>query len=92
MGRVEPGAFADRELMRVFIAATLAEAQRAEALLTERGVDYLVEVEPFGHTLLGSPRYGAAFYVTLAQAQYCGSHLVAAGLGLGVLVDEESDS
>jgi hypothetical protein len=92
MARVEPEAFADRELRRVFIAATLAEALRAEEVLTERGVDYVVEVEPLGRTLLGSDRYGAAFYVVFSQARYCGSQLVAAGLAPGVLIDDETDS
>ena len=92
MARVEPEAFADRELRRVFIAATLAEALRAEEVLTERGVDYIVEVELLGRTLLGSDRYGAAFYVVFSQARYCGSQLVAAGLAPGVLIDDETDS
>ena len=71
----------------VFLAATLREARRAEALLTERGVNYVVKAEQFGHSLLGSPRVGAIFYVQVSQAEYCGSQLVAAGLGLGVLID-----
>ena len=92
MARVDPEAFADRELTRVFIAATLAEALQAENVLTERGVDYVVEVELLGRTLLGSDRYGAAFYVMFSQAPYCGSQLVAAGLAPGVLIDDETDS
>jgi hypothetical protein len=92
MARVDPDAFADRELRRVFIAATLAEAFRAEKVLTERGVDYVVEVEPLGRTLLGSDRYGAAFYVAFSQARYCESQLAAAGLARGVLIDDETDS
>jgi len=90
MARVEGDAFGDRELARVFMAATVAEARRAEALLTERGVDYVVRAEPLGRSLFGSLRMGAAFYVEVQQAQYCGSLLVAEGFGLGVLIDPES--
>jgi hypothetical protein len=89
MARVEPEAFADREVTRVFIAATIAEARRAEEVLTMTGVNYVVQVEPFGVTLFGSPRNGAAFYVDATQAAYCGSKLTAAGLGIGVLVGDE---
>ena len=85
---MEPEGFGDRELVQVFIASTLAEARRAEALLTERGVHYVVEVEPLGRTVFGSPRNVAAFYVEVGQAVYCGSKLVAGGLGLGVLIEK----
>jgi hypothetical protein len=86
MPRVDPEELGDRELACVFIAVTLAEARRAEELLTDRGVNYVIQPEPFGRTLLGSPRVGAAFYVPVGQAEYCGSQLVTAGFGLGVLI------
>jgi hypothetical protein len=91
MARVEPEAFAEREVMRVFIAATMAEARLAEEVLTMNGVHYVVQVEPFGATLFGSPRNGAAFYVEAGQAAYCGAKLTEAGLGIGVLVGEEGN-
>ena len=78
----------DRELERVFMASTLGEAQQAEELLTQQGVNYVVEVEAAGRTLFGSPRNVAVISVEASQAQYCGSQLVAAGLGQGVLIDE----
>lgn len=87
MPQVSPDVFGGQELAAVFLAATLREARRAEALLTERGVNYVVKTEQFGHSLLGSPRVGAVFYVQVSQAEYCGSQLVAAGLGRGVLID-----
>jgi hypothetical protein len=87
MALVDPEAFADEELTKVFLAPTVAEARRAEAVLTERGVDYVVKPEPFGRTLFGSPRMGAVFYVHVSQAEYCGDQLIAAGLGWGVLID-----
>ncbi len=91
MARVESEALADRDLAGVFIAEKLDEARRVEELLTYRGVDYVVQVELFGYTLFGSARHGAMFYVTVGQAQYCRSALVAAGLERGV-VEEEPDA
>lgn len=88
MARVESEALADRDLAGVFIAETLDAARRVEELLTYRGVDYVVQVELFGYTLFGSARHGAMFYVTVSQAEYCRSALVAAGMEVGV-VDEE---
>ncbi len=75
----------------MFIAETLDKARGAEELLTNRGVDYVVQVELFGYTLLGSERYGAMFYVNVGQAEYCRSIFVAAGMELGV-VDAEPDA
>jgi|KBSMisStandDraft_5_1062788.scaffolds.fasta_scaffold1690750_1 hypothetical protein len=87
MPQVSPDVFGGQELAAVYLAATLRDARRAEALLTERGVNYVVKTEQFGHSLFGSPRVGAVFYVQVSQADYCGSQLVAAGLGQGVLID-----
>jgi len=88
MARVESETLADRDLVEVFIARTLNEARRAEELLTDRGVDYAVQVEFFARSLFGSPRYGAMFYVTVSQAQYCRAALVAGGLEPGVVEEE----
>ena len=50
------------------------------------GVDYSVEVELIGRSLLfGSVRMGAAFYVTSSQAAYCRQQLSAAGFDKGVV-------
>ena len=88
MARVESEAIADRDPVAVYIGETLAEAQRVEELLTQRGVDYAVQVELIGYTLLGSARYGAMFYVKVSQAEYCRSTLMATGLELGVIEEE----
>lgn len=87
MARVEPETFGDHELVRVFVALTLQEAQQAEALLTDRGVDYVVQPERFGRTFFGSQRVGAAIYVEVDQAEYSASQLVLAGFGRGVLIE-----
>jgi hypothetical protein len=87
MARVDPEVFGDKELVTVFLGATVSEARRAESLLTDLGIDYVVKPEPFGRSLLGSPRVGAIFYVPVDQAERCSAELVAAGLARGVIMD-----
>ena len=89
MTRIEADALPEPE--QVYLAATLGEARRVEALLTERGVDYATQVEVLGRTtLFGSLRHGAAFYVTAAQAEYCRLALAQAGFSKGVIHDAEA--
>ena len=85
MPRVEPDEFGDRELARIFIAATLNEARAAEEVLTERGMQYAVVAEPLGRTLFGSPRNNAVFYVAADEADACEAILVSAGTEMGVV-------
>lgn len=77
----------------VFIAVTMAEARRAEAILDAHAIAYVVQVEPVGRTLFGSVRQGACFYVPTADTSRSGAALYAAGLGIGVLgpKDRRSD-
>jgi hypothetical protein len=71
---------------RIYIAGSLRVALRVEEQLTTAGVDYAVQVEPYGRSLLFNRlRMGAAFYVASGQAAYCREQLVAAGLGGGVV-------
>lgn len=54
------------EIVRVYLAATLGEAQGVEGVLAEAGVEFAVEVEEFAtRTALGSGgvRRGAGFWV-----------------------------
>jgi len=84
MPRIEPDALSDPE--QVYLAPTLGEARRIEALLTARGVDYATQVEVLGRTtLFGSLRHGAGFYVTAAQAEYCRQVLAQAGFSSGIV-------
>ena len=86
MARIEPDALPDPE--QVYLAPTLGEARRIEALLTARGVDYATQVEVLGRTtLFGSLRHGAGFYVTAAQAEYCRHSLAQAGFSSGIVHD-----
>jgi len=84
MARIEPDALDDPE--RIYIAGTLHVALRVEEWLTMAGVEYAVQVEPYGRSLLfGTLRMGAAFYVRSGQAAYCREQLNAAGFGGGVV-------
>lgn len=88
MARVEPEQVRDPE--RIFIARSLRLSLRVEEWLTMNAVDYMVQVEPVGRSLLfGSDRMGAVFYVTAGQALYCREQLSAAGLGSGVVESQE---
>lgn len=84
MADVEPEELEDLE--RIFIARTLRQARKVEALLAEANVDYVVQVEPYGRSFLfGTIRHGAAFYVAAAQAPHGRERLIGAGLGKGVV-------
>jgi len=62
--RREPDFFGDDELSLVYVAKKLREALRLEQLLTDAGVDYLVEPDKYsGGIIFRSERIGAFFYV-----------------------------
>lgn len=77
----------------MYLATSLGEARRVEALLTKRGVDYAIEVEALGRTtLFGSIRHAAAVYVTASQAEYCRHALAQDGFPDGLVHgDDEQD-
>ena len=84
MAPVEPEELRDPE--RVFIARSLRLSLRVEEWLTTAGVDYAVQVESVGRSLLfRSERMGAVFYVNAGQAEYCRQQLSAAGFASGVV-------
>jgi vacuolar-type H+-ATPase subunit E/Vma4 len=59
-----PEHFGDQELTLIYIAKRLTEALRLENLLTESGLDYLVEPDKYsGGIIFQSERVGAFFYV-----------------------------
>lgn len=56
--------FGDAELSLIYIAKRLKEALKLEALLTEAGIDYLVEPDHYrGGIIFQTERIGAFFYV-----------------------------
>jgi hypothetical protein len=90
MARVEPEHLRDRE--RIVIARSLRLALRVEQWLTTAGIDYTVQVESVGRSLLfRTERMGAVFYVNAGQATYCREQLTAAGFGRDV-VESEPDA
>ena len=87
---VDPEAFADQALARIYIAGRLSEAKRVESALSERGIDYTVEIERFRTHLLGiipTEYEGVAFYVPSAQAELCRRILDEADLHTGLVED-----
>jgi hypothetical protein len=83
-GLIDPDDLQDAE--KIYLAASLREARKVEAVLTGHGVSYAVEVEELGRTtLFGSLRHGAGFYVTASQAASCRSLLLQAGFARGVV-------
>ena len=76
------------ELVRVYLAASLDEAQQAEAALDGAGLTYAVEVEPFlASTILGSnsPRQGAGFWLLEADLDAACAALTGARLVRGLV-------
>jgi hypothetical protein len=62
--RQEPDYFGDQDLPLIYVAKKLKEALRLEQLLTEAGLDYLVEPDKYsGGLIFRSERVGAFFYV-----------------------------
>jgi hypothetical protein len=68
--RREPDHFGDQELTLVYVAKKLKEALELEQILTDAGLDYLVEADRYsGGVVFRSERVGAFFYVEPAAAQ-----------------------
>ena len=66
--RREPDHFGEEELILIYVAKRLKEALRLEGLLTEAGLDYLVEPDKYsGGLIFRSERVGAFFYVAPAD-------------------------
>jgi hypothetical protein len=76
------------ELTRVYLAAALGEAQKAEQALDAAGVEYAVEVEEFvARTILGtgSVRKGAGFWIREGDVEVACGALEKAGLVKGLV-------
>lgn len=76
------------EVVRVYLAAALDEAQAAERALDAAGLCYSVEVETFlAKTIIGSgsPRQGAGLWILEADLDAACAALTAAGLLKGLV-------
>jgi hypothetical protein len=89
MARIGMEGFRDgTEIVRVYLAARLEEAQAVERALDEAGVSYGVEVEEFvAPTALGSsaPRRGVGFWVDADALAAGADALQRAGLLAGLV-------
>jgi len=89
MARIPMESYVDgTELVRVYLAASLDEAQAAESALSRAGVDYAVEIESFASpTALGSnaPRRGAGFWVEERLLDEAATALERAGCVAGLV-------
>ena len=77
------------EIVRVYLAASLAEAQEVERALDAGGFAYAVEVEPFSSATaftLGATRRGAGFWVLAGELDGSADALERAGLVRGLVV------
>jgi hypothetical protein len=90
MALVDAATFDDKEVALIYIAGRLNEGKRVEQVLSDNGVDYAVDIEPFQTTVLGilPVEYdGVGFYVPSHQASLCREVLRAAGLVQGLVPD-----
>ncbi len=89
MARIDMDAFDEgTEIVRVYLAASLGEAQRVERVLDDAGVDYAVEVEEFrSPTALGSNalRRGAGFWLRESSLEHAYVALELAGCVAGLV-------
>ena len=91
MARIDADELEGGEGELVFIARRIDEAERAEALLSDEGIDYALAFEPFLHGGIFGVRTltGVGFYVATERAGACREILGRSGLGVGI-VEEPS--
>ena len=83
MARREPEHFDGVEPALVYVARKLRHAQRVETLLTEAGLDYVVETDTFAvGFIFRAERVGAFFYVAPTDLERATRILDGAGFGL----------
>lgn len=83
MARREPEHFDGIEPALVYVARKLRHAQRVETLLTEAGVDYVVETDTVSvGFIFRAERVGAFFYVAPTDMERAGQILDREGFGL----------
>lgn len=91
MGLVDPTTFDDKAVAMVYIAGRVREGKQVEQVLSDNGIDYAVDIEPFESRVLGIlpvTYEGVGFYVLAEQATVSRSVLRAAGLLQGLVEDD----
>ncbi len=88
MPRVTEEAFEQgSEIVRVYLAASLSEAQRVEKVLDDLGLEYLAEPEQYGapHALGSRVRTGVGIWVAESALDGAADALERAGLRAGLV-------
>ena len=88
MARVTEEAFEEgTEIVRVYLAATLAEARSVERTLDLAGLDYVAEPEEYGapSSIAARVRTGVGFWVTPEALEPAAGALERAGLTAGLV-------
>jgi hypothetical protein len=88
MGRIEIENFSGKDISRIFIAASIKEAESAEGILTQNGIDYAISLESYTRMFFGTERKGIVFYVLSGQGSYCRRMFQLKGLSSGLTVEE----
>jgi hypothetical protein len=91
MVRVDFEDWEGKEVARIYIAGRVAEALLVEKTLSEHGIDYALDIEPFRIMILGlflSEDKGVGFYVLSRQAGFSKRAILDAGLQAGIEEDE----
>lgn len=79
--RREQDYFGEQELALLYVAKKLKEALHLEDLLTQAGIDYLVETDKYsGGVIFRSERVGAFFYVAPANDNAARETMARAGM------------
>ncbi len=81
--------FSADEITRIFIAENVSEAEQIEQLLTENGIKYAIELEPFFISAFHSERMGAVFYVLSGQGAFCRKIIADKGLHAGLVFEDD---
>lgn len=81
--------FSEKDVIRIFIASTIMEAEAVERLLTEEGIDYAIAPEPYERVgLISIAQFnGLAFCVLTGQKNFCQRLLSSKGYTSGLAID-----
>jgi len=90
VARVDEANFSGKSVTRVWLAASLREAEEIEGIFTDEDIDYFLELEPFisGTGMLPtSPAIGVSFYILAGQVSFCQHLLLQKGFKTSLVED-----